>query len=141
MHQHFAIKQRHNKTKQNRFVLAINFGRQTATQHLEATSGALRAARGTAEKLAAHSAGEERCGTKRHRNRGRSGIHIVYDNGGHSAQDVVRGSTRATWTARETLRRHEANNLPTYNTLEAAACMANYVTKMPWRAPREHRIP
>jgi hypothetical protein len=60
-------------------------------QHMEATSGASRAARGSTGTLAAHVAGEERCGMRRHPNRGRSGLHIVYG-GGQPAQDVVRVS-------------------------------------------------
>jgi hypothetical protein len=60
-------------------------------QHVEATSGASRAARGVTGTLAAHGAGEERRGRRRHPNRGRSGLHAVRG-GGQTAQDIVRVS-------------------------------------------------
>jgi hypothetical protein len=60
-------------------------------QHVEATSGASRAARGSTGTLAAHGAGEERRGLRRHPNRGRNGLHAVYG-GRQTAQDVVRVS-------------------------------------------------
>jgi hypothetical protein len=48
-----------------------------------------------------------------------------------AAADIPRKtlSAWATWTARETLRRQEASNLPTCIPLEAAACLANSVKK------------
>jgi hypothetical protein len=58
-------------------------------QHVEATSGASRAARGRTGTLAAHGAGEERRGMRRYPGRGRSGLHAVRS-GGQIAQDVVR---------------------------------------------------
>jgi hypothetical protein len=66
-------------------------------------------ARGNAETLAAHGAGEESRGRrKRHPEEG---------------ADI----TCTTWTVRETCRRHEANNLPTCIQLEVVACVANFV--------------
>jgi hypothetical protein len=60
-------------------------------QHVEATSGASRAARGSTGTLAAYGAGEERRGKRRHPSRGRSGLHAVCGCG-QTAQDVVRVS-------------------------------------------------
>jgi hypothetical protein len=61
-------------------------------QHVEATSGASRAARGSTGTLAAHhGAGEERRGMRRHPSRGRSGLHAICG-GGQTVQDVVRVS-------------------------------------------------
>jgi hypothetical protein len=60
-------------------------------QHVEATSGASRAARGSTGTLAAHSAGEERRGMSRHLSQGRGGLHTIRG-GGQTAQDVVRVS-------------------------------------------------
>jgi hypothetical protein len=61
------------------------------TQHLEATSSAPRAARGSTGTLAAHGTGEEYRGRAWHTNRGRSGIPTVRC-GGQPAQNVVRVS-------------------------------------------------
>jgi hypothetical protein len=78
---------------------------------MEATGAATHG--GNTESLAAHDAGEERRGWRRHIIRGRSGIYNI-SGGGQPAQDVIRVRNAATRTARETLRRQEANNLPTY---------------------------
>ena len=100
-------------------------------QHVEATSGASRAARGSTGTLAAHGAGEERRGRRRHPSRGRSGLHAVCA-GGQTAQDVVRVSN----VDGETFRRQAANNLPTCIPLEAAACLASSVRKAVAWPPR-----
>jgi hypothetical protein len=60
-------------------------------QHMETTSGALRAARGSMGAVAAHGAREKRRGKRRHPSRGRSGIHTV-SGGGQPTHDVVRVS-------------------------------------------------
>jgi hypothetical protein len=60
-------------------------------QHVEATSGASRAARGSTGTLAAHGAGKERRGKRRHPSRGRSGPRAVRS-GVQTTQDVVRVS-------------------------------------------------
>jgi hypothetical protein len=99
-------------------------------QRVEATSGASRAARGSTGTLAAHGRGEERRGMRRHPSRGQSGLHIVC--GGVSARESnmdMTLSALATWTARETFRRQEANDLPTCIPLEAAACLVSSVKK------------
>jgi hypothetical protein len=60
-------------------------------QHVQATGGASRAARGSTGTLAASGAGEERRGRRRHPSPGRSGLHAVRSVG-QTAQDVVRVS-------------------------------------------------
>jgi hypothetical protein len=60
-------------------------------QHVGAKSGASRAARGSTGTLAAHGAGEECRGWRRHPSRGRIGLHTVCG-GAQTAQDVVRVS-------------------------------------------------
>jgi hypothetical protein len=60
-------------------------------QHVEVTSGASRAARGSTGTLAAHGAVVERRDRRRHSSRGRNGLHTVCG-GGQIAQDVVRVS-------------------------------------------------
>jgi hypothetical protein len=102
-------------------------------QHVEATSGASRAARGSTGTLAVHGAGEERRSMRRHPSRGRSGLLHPVCGGGQTAQDFVRVTT---WTARATFRRHEANNLPIYIPLEAGACLASSVKKAVAWPPR-----
>jgi hypothetical protein len=62
------------------------------TRQVEATSGsASRPARGSTGTLAAHGAGEERRGKRRHHIRGRSGLNTVRG-GGQPGEDVVRVS-------------------------------------------------
>jgi hypothetical protein len=58
---------------------------------VEATRGVSRAARGGTGTLAAHGAGEERRGMRRHPSRGRSGLHTVRG-GGRTTKDFVRVS-------------------------------------------------
>jgi hypothetical protein len=60
-------------------------------QHVEATSGVSRAARDSTWTLAAHGAGEERRGKRRHPSRGISGL-LTVSGGGQAAEDVVRVS-------------------------------------------------
>jgi hypothetical protein len=99
---------------------------------VEATNGASRAARGSAERLAAHGktgnavAREERRGRGRHPSRGKSGPHVVRG-GGQPVQDDVRVSGMD--GLRNLSARHEANNFTTCIPLKAAACVANYVYK------------
>jgi hypothetical protein len=103
-------------------------------QHVEAPSGVSRAARGSSGTLAAHGAGEERRGKRRHPNGGRGGLHTVCG-GRQTAQAVVRVSNVDNERDLSAPVGQEANNLPTCIPLEAAP------SRKPWGGRRENQIP
>jgi hypothetical protein len=93
-------------------------------QHLEATSGASRTARGRTGTLAAHGAGEDRRGMRRHPSRGRSGLRTMC--GGQTAQDAVRLSNM---DGERDLSAPGGQQVADMHPLEAAACFAGSVKK------------
>jgi uncharacterized MAPEG superfamily protein len=89
------------------------------TQHIEATSGALRATRANTETHGAHGAGAERRGRTRHPSQGRSGLHTVASAAADNPRKTV--PAFAAWAVTETFRLRGTNNLHTCIPLRVAA--------------------
>jgi hypothetical protein len=98
------------------------------TQRVDAASGASSAARGTAEMLAAHGAGEARRDMRRHPIRERSGLHAVRG-GGDSTQGVVRVSDMDGERELLALGGQQLAHIYASIHVEATECMDNYVRK------------